>query len=115
MSYCWNANNRNGPSSYDESEAIAPAKTVSTRFEQTPPLVAVEHLSHPAGDTALGIVLDTIDMVSPQIRIRVLEHRDQDVQQGVRLELDLTQIGAELICSNTWINCFYFLICVFDK
>ena len=81
----------------DESEAIAPAKTVSTEFEQTPPLATVEHLPHPAGDSTLGIVLDTIDMVSPAIRIRVLEHRDQDVQQGVRLELDLTQIGAELI------------------
>ena len=81
----------------DESEANCGAETVSTEFEQTPPLATVEHLPHPAGDSTLGIVLDTIDMVSPAIRIRVLEHRDQDVQQGVRLELDLTQIGAELI------------------
>ena len=38
----------------DESEATAPAETVSTEFEQTPPLAVVDHISHHAGDTTVG-------------------------------------------------------------
>ena len=47
----------------DESEAIAPATTVSTEFEQAPPLATVEHISHTAGDTTVGIVHHPTDMV----------------------------------------------------
>ena len=38
----------------DESEAIAPANTVSTRFETAPPLAVVDHISHSTSDTTVG-------------------------------------------------------------
>ena len=41
---------------YDESEATAPAETVSTKFKQTPPLAVVDHISHTFGNTTVGIV-----------------------------------------------------------
>ena len=40
----------------DESEAIAPANTVSTKFEETPPLAVVEHIPHTTGHTTVGTV-----------------------------------------------------------
>lgn len=57
----------------------------------------MEHIPHLIGDTLVGSVHNPIDMVVKRIRIRVLEHRDQEVQRGLRLELNLTQIGATLI------------------
>ena len=41
---------------YDESEATAPAETVSTKFKQTPPLAVVDCVSHTFGNTIVGIV-----------------------------------------------------------
>jgi len=40
----------------NESEAIAPANTVTTKFETAPPLATVDHISHHAGDTTVGII-----------------------------------------------------------